>query len=189
MGFLAGLCMCGAHEVQIIAGGWVLPVGLWLMPSRCDCLVFVACLALALGHWSMEASTMFLREVLCELCCTLRSHVPQTQGSEDVAAVCRSAVCQEKLDQTLNKLRAVLPPEMAQHLPPASVPPAERAQEIEALGRAAHAAVDGKPPAFAVNFTCDGLPDMQLLMFYFGQGMLTALRPCFLCMVVRGVGS
>lgn len=65
--------------------------------------------------------------------------------------MCSSPVCQEKLDQTLSKLRAVLPPEMAQHLPPASVPPAERANEIEALGRAAQAASDGKPPpAFTV---------------------------------------
>ncbi|KAK9785510.1 hypothetical protein WJX73_001606, partial [Symbiochloris irregularis] len=74
---------------------------------------------------------------------------PSGSGSYQSLGACRSAVCQEKLDQTLNKLRAVLPPEMAQHLPPASVPPAERCQEIEALNRAAQAASDGKPPAFA----------------------------------------
>ena len=51
----------------------------------------------------------------------------------------------------MNRLRAVLPPDVAQHLPPPGAPPVVNEEHLQALNEAASEAQTTSPPPFAVR--------------------------------------
>ena len=75
---------------------------------------------------------------------------------------CRQASRQAKLDQTISRLRAVLPPEVAQHLPPSDAMPV-LGQRLGALSPAVANAQKDPVPAFAVRVLSSAQAEDQFL--------------------------